>query len=76
MSVQWNLEQMRLFVNVAEQRSFSAVARGQRKAQSAVSSGIAMLEADLGVSLFERSSGPSASVPGFVESGCAPARGR
>lgn len=57
MSVQWDLEQMRLFVSVAEQRSFSAVARGQRKAQSAVSNGIALLEADLGVSLFERSSG-------------------
>ena len=57
MSVQWNLEQMRLFVSVAEQRSFSAVARAQRKAQSAVSNGIALLEADLGVSLFERSSG-------------------
>ena len=57
MSVQWNLEQMRLFVSVAEQRSFSAVARDQRKAQSAVSSGIALLEADLGVSLFDRSSG-------------------
>ncbi len=43
MSVQWNLEQMRLFVSVAEQRSFSAVARDQRKAQSAVSNGIALL---------------------------------
>ncbi|AUZ44445.1 LysR family transcriptional regulator [Pseudomonas orientalis] len=57
MSVPWDLEQMRLFVSVAEQRSFSAVARGQRKAQSAVSTAIALLEADLGVSLFERSSG-------------------
>ncbi|MBA6045351.1 LysR family transcriptional regulator [Pseudomonas lactis] len=57
MSVQWDLEQMRLFVSVAEERSFSAVARGQRKAQSAVSSGIALLEADLGVVLFDRSSG-------------------
>ena len=57
MSVQWNLEQMRLFVSVAEQRSFSAVARGQRKAQSAVSNAIALLEADLGLILFERSSG-------------------
>lgn len=56
MSVQWNLEQMRLFVSVAEQRSFSAVARGQRKAQSAVINEIALLEADLGVSLLERSS--------------------
>jgi DNA-binding transcriptional LysR family regulator len=57
MNVQWNLEQLRLFVSVAEQRSFSAVARDQRKAQSAVSSAIALLEEDLGVSLFDRSSG-------------------
>jgi DNA-binding transcriptional LysR family regulator len=55
--MQWNLEQMRLFVSVAEQRSFSAVARDMKRAQSAVSSAIALLEADLGVSLFERSSG-------------------
>jgi DNA-binding transcriptional LysR family regulator len=55
--MQWNLEQLRLFVSVAEQRSFSAVARDQRKAQSAVSSAIALLEEDLGVSLFDRSSG-------------------
>lgn len=55
--MQWNLEQLRLFVSVAEQRSFSAVARDQRKAQSAISSAIAMLEEDLGVSLFDRSSG-------------------
>lgn len=53
----WNLEQIRLFVSVAEQRSFSAVARKTRRAQSAVSSAIALLEADLGVSLFDRSSG-------------------
>ena len=51
MSVQWDLEQMRLFVSVAEQRSFSAVARGQRKAQSAVSNGIALLEAKSGTDL-------------------------
>ncbi|MDB6145757.1 MAG: LysR family transcriptional regulator [Pseudomonas sp.] len=55
--MQWNLEQIRLFVSVAEQRSFSAVARDMKRAQSAVSSAIAMLETDLGVSLFERSSG-------------------
>lgn len=55
--MQWNLEQVRVFVDVAEQRSFSAVARRQRKAQSAISSAVAMLEEDLGVSLFERSSG-------------------
>lgn len=55
--MQWNLEQIRLFVSVAEQRSFSAVARDMKRAQSAVSSAIAMLETDLGVSLFARSSG-------------------
>lgn len=55
--MQWNLDQLRVFVDVAEHRSFSAVARQQRKAQSAISSAIAMLEEDLGVSLFERSSG-------------------
>lgn len=54
---QWNLEQIHLFVKVAEQRSFSAVARELHRAQSAVSSAIALLEADLGVVLFERSSG-------------------
>ncbi|MDH4570182.1 LysR family transcriptional regulator [Pseudomonas sp. BN414] len=55
--MQWNLEQIRLFVGVAESQSFSAVARKLRRAQSAVSSGIAALEDDLGVQLFERSSG-------------------
>jgi DNA-binding transcriptional LysR family regulator len=57
MAEQWNLEQIRLFVQVAEQRSFSAVARQFHRAQSAVSSAIALLESDLGVSLFDRSSG-------------------
>ncbi|MGH8412308.1 MAG: helix-turn-helix domain-containing protein, partial [Pseudomonas sp.] len=55
--MQWSLEQMRLFVSVAEQRSFSAVARDQRRAQSSVSNGSALLEADLGVSQTDRSSG-------------------
>ncbi|WP_044870797.1 LysR family transcriptional regulator [Pseudomonas sp. LFM046] len=55
--MQWNLEQIRLFVGVAEGQSFSAVARQLRRAQSAVSSGIALLEEDLGVQLFDRSSG-------------------
>ncbi|MBC3422417.1 MULTISPECIES: LysR family transcriptional regulator [unclassified Pseudomonas] len=66
MAEQWNLEQLRLFVQVAELRSFSAVARAQRKAQSAVSNAIALLEADLGVTLFERSSGRQ---PRLTESG-------
>ncbi|MGH8440271.1 MAG: LysR family transcriptional regulator, partial [Pseudomonas sp.] len=68
MAEQWNLEQLRLFVGVAEQRSFSAVARTQRKAQSAVSTAIALLEADLGVTLFERSSGRQ---PRLTEAGAA-----
>jgi DNA-binding transcriptional LysR family regulator len=55
--MQWNLEQIRLFVGVAEGQSFSAVARQMNRAQSAVSNAIAMLETDLGVLLFERSSG-------------------
>ncbi|MNZ47619.1 HTH-type transcriptional activator AllS [compost metagenome] len=55
--MQWNLEQLRLFVSVADQSSFSAAARQLKRVQSAVSSAIAMLEADLGVTLFERSSG-------------------
>ncbi|HGM5582075.1 TPA: LysR family transcriptional regulator [Pseudomonas putida] len=66
MAEQWNLEQLRVFVQVAELRSFSAVARAQRKAQSAVSNAIALLEADLGVVLFERSSGRQ---PRLTESG-------
>lgn len=66
MAEQWNLEQLRLFVQVAELRSFSAVARAQRKAQSVVSNAIALLEADLGVILFERSSGRQ---PRLTESG-------
>lgn len=48
MNTQWSLEQLRLFVGVAELRSFSAVARQQRKAQSAISNAIALLEDDLG----------------------------
>lgn len=62
------MEQVRLFVRVAELRSFSAVAREQRKAQSAISSGIALLEEDLGVVLFERSSGRQ---PRLTEAGAA-----
>ncbi|WPC05640.1 LysR family transcriptional regulator [Pseudomonas sp. MBLB4123] len=55
--MQWSLEQVRLFVSVAECQSFSAAARHLGRVQSAVSSSIALLEADLGVLLFERSSG-------------------
>lgn len=55
--MQWNLDQLRLFVSVADQSSFSAAARQLQRVQSAVSSSIALLESDLGVTLFERSSG-------------------
>ena len=68
MAEQWSLDQLRLFLRVAELRSFSAVAREQRKAQSAISNAIALLEADLGVTLFERSSGRQ---PRLTESGAA-----
>lgn len=55
--MRWNLEQLSLFVRIAEGQSFSAVARDLQRAQSAVSSAMALLEADLGLLLFERSSG-------------------
>ncbi len=65
---QWSLEQVRLFVEVAERRSFSAVARAEGRAQSAVSNAIALLETDLGLTLFERSSGRQ---PQLTEAGTA-----
>lgn len=55
--MQPSLEQLQVFVRVAECGSFSAVARELRRAQSAVSNTIALWEADLGLLLFERSSG-------------------
>lgn len=66
--MQWNLEQIRLFVSVAEERSFSAAARRLKRVQSAVSNAIALLEADLGVLLFERNSGRQ---PRLTEAGLA-----
>jgi DNA-binding transcriptional LysR family regulator len=48
------LDQLRVFLLVAEQGSFSAAARSLRRAQSAVSYAIANLERVLGVVLFER----------------------
>lgn len=64
--MRWNLDQLRLFVEVAEGASFSAAARRLQRAQSAVSTAIALLEADLGLSLFERSSG---RLPRLTEAG-------
>jgi len=51
----WTLEQLRQFVTTADSGSFSAAARRLGKAQSAVSTAIGLLEADLGVELFDRS---------------------
>jgi DNA-binding transcriptional LysR family regulator len=51
----WTLDQLRQFVTTADTSSFSAAARRLGKAQSAVSTAIGMLEADLGVELFDRS---------------------
>lgn len=52
--MQFTLEQLRLFVGVAEVGSFSAAARRLGKVQSAVSTAVANLELDLGVELFSR----------------------
>lgn len=54
-AVQWNLEQLNQFVASVEHGSISAAARHLGKAQSAVSTAIGLLEADLGVELFDRS---------------------
>lgn len=53
--MEWNLDQLRQFVATADHGSFSSAARHLGKAQSAVSTAIGLLEADLGVALFDRS---------------------
>ncbi|MFL9924318.1 LysR family transcriptional regulator [Herbaspirillum lusitanum] len=53
--MEWTLDQLRQFVAAVDAGSISAAARRQGKAQSAVSSAIALLEVDLGVALFDRS---------------------
>lgn len=50
-----NVEQLRMFLETVEQGSFSACAKKLGKVQSAVSQGIANLEIDLDVQLFDRS---------------------
>lgn len=50
-----NLEQLRMFIETIEQGSFSASAKKLGKVQSAISQGIANLEIDLNVQLFDRS---------------------
>lgn len=49
-----SLDQLRIFLKVVEEGSFGAAARQMNRAVSAISYGIAQLEAQLGVSLFER----------------------
>ena len=53
--MQWNLDQLRQFVTTADEGSISGAARRLGKAQSAVSTAISLLEADLGLELFDRS---------------------
>ena len=52
----WTIEQLRAFVTAAEKGSFSAAGRAMGKAQSVISTHIAMLEDSIGVELFDRSS--------------------
>jgi DNA-binding transcriptional LysR family regulator len=49
-----SLDQIRIFVAAADEGSFSAAGRKLRRAQSVVSQTIANLEAQLGVTLFDR----------------------
>ncbi|HEV7435244.1 MAG TPA: LysR family transcriptional regulator [Pseudorhizobium sp.] len=57
------LDQMRVFVTVAETGSFRAAAGRIARAQSAVSHAVANLESQLGVSLFDRSGHRPALTP-------------
>lgn len=50
----YNLDQLRMFVEAVEGGSFTAAGRSLGKVQSAISQGIANLEIDLGVELFDR----------------------
>jgi DNA-binding transcriptional LysR family regulator len=51
----FTLDQLRVFLAVVETGTFSGAARKLRRAQSAVSYGVATLERQLGVTLFDRS---------------------
>lgn len=59
------LDQLRTFIAAAEEGSFSAAGRKLRRAQSVVSQTLANLEAQLGVTLFDR----SARYPSLTEQG-------
>ena len=67
-------EVLQAFVQAATQGSFSAAARRIGRAQSAVSTAVGLLEADLGVELFDRSRRnavltPALRVPGLAACG-------
>ena len=49
-----SLDQLRIFLSVEEEGSFGAAARRMGRAVSAISYGIAQMEAQLGVTLFAR----------------------
>ena len=59
------LDQLRTFIAAAEEGSFSAAGRKLRRAQSVVSQTLANLEAQLGVTLFDR----SARYPSLTDEG-------
>lgn len=61
----YNFDQLKMFLEVVESGSFSACARKLGKVQSAISQGIANLEIDLNVQLFDRST----RKPGLTEDG-------
>lgn len=63
--MQFSIDQLEAFVAAVEHGSFSAAARYLGKAQSRISTAVANLEIDLGVSLFDR----SGKYPALTEEG-------
>jgi DNA-binding transcriptional LysR family regulator len=61
------IDQLRLFLAVVDEGSFSAAARALRRAQSAVSYGIANLERQLEVQLFDRTTRTPSLTPAGKE---------
>jgi len=64
------LERIRVLIDVAERRSFSAAARARRTSAAAVSRAVAALELELGVALLRRTTRHVALTPegaAFVE---------
>lgn len=55
MDNRWNFDQLRSFATAVDAGSFSAAARRLGRAQSMISTHVAMLEADFGIDLFDRS---------------------